>query len=98
MSRDALSSMSGMKYREWLSSRRPVIDERRCRVCGHLSVARPARRPVNWIAVVLLAASLGYIGLDTLVDGSLGRRIAQAVQSVEIHASRGHAPHTAHRS
>jgi len=71
-------------YRQWLDTRAPTDDPRRCPVCGHRSLT-PIRTSLNWLMLILLGAALGYIVLDIAedgrLDGSIFRLISTAITS-----------------
>ncbi len=77
-------------YARWLDSGPAERDPRRCRVCGHRSVA-PARRQVNRLLVMLLGVLIAYIVLDVASDGRLDGSLYRAIRA-EFAASGHRAP------
>jgi len=74
--------------RTFFSERRAgSADERRCRVCGHLSLT-PARRTFNALLLVIIGMLFAYILLDIAQDGTLDGSILRVIR--EERARFGH--------
>jgi hypothetical protein len=71
-------------YERWLESTSAKRDPRRCRVCGHRSVA-PARRQLNRLLVMLLGILIAYIVLDVATDGRLDGSLYRAIRAEFVH-------------
>ena len=53
-------------------------DERRCRVCGHLSLT-PVRRTIRTVLLIIIGMLMGYIVLDIAHDGMLDGSILRVI-------------------
>jgi len=66
-------------------------DERRCRVCGHLSLT-PVRRTLNAVLLIVIGMLLAYILLDIAQDGTLDGSIFRVIHEDRARAEQSAAP------
>jgi len=60
-------------------ARVPEDDDRRCRVCGNLTLT-PVRRTMNAVLLIVIGMLLAYILLDIAHDGTLDGSILRVIR------------------
>jgi len=66
-------------------------DERRCRVCGHLTIT-PVRRTLNAVLLIVIGMLIAYILLDIAQDGTLDGSIFRVIHEDRARTEQGAPP------